>query len=129
MVPNGITGLWARTALLWFVLTMVFGMYLGLSGQLGASSAHARLGLLGWLSPIAFAFLWGLADPEAQLARRAQIHWAIHHLGMMIQVTGLWMVIRTGDHFYGRMIGLGGLIIILATLWLVTMLWPRLGRR
>lgn len=129
MPLNRITGLWARTGLLWFVLTMAFGMYLGVTGQFGASSAHAHLGLLGWLTPVAFALLWSLADPEAQLARRAQVHWAIHNLGMIVQVSGLWMVIRTGDEAYGRMIALGGLTILLATLWLAAMLWRRLGRR
>lgn len=129
MELNKVTGLWARTALVWFVLTMGFGMYLGLTGQFGASSPHAHLGLLGWLSGIAFAFLWLLADPEAQLVRRARIHWALHNIGMIVQVSSLWMVISTGNEFYGRMIGLGGLIILLATLWLGTMLWPRLGRR
>ena len=129
MTNNSTAGLWARTGLLWFLLTMAFGMYLGLTGQFGSSSAHAHLGLLGWLSPVAFAFLWILADPEGQLAGRARIHWALHNLGMIVQVTGLWMVIRTGDESYGMMIGLGGLVIILAALWLVSMLWPRLGRR
>ena len=67
MIVNPITFLWAKTGLVWFLLTMIFGMYLGLTGQFGASSPHAHLGLLGWLSSIAFAFLWSVADPRASL--------------------------------------------------------------
>jgi len=39
------------------------------------------------------------------------------------------MVLRTGDDFYGQMIGVGGLIIILAAMWLLAMLWPQLRAR
>jgi hypothetical protein len=129
MTVNPTVALWARTGLIWFLATMAFGMYLGLTQQFGASSPHAHLGLLGWLSSIAFAFLWSIADPEAQLARRARYHWAVHNLGMLLQVSSLWLVIKTGNGIFGLFIALGGLILILATLWLATMLWPRLGGR
>ncbi|HEV2745843.1 MAG TPA: hypothetical protein VGW34_00920 [Allosphingosinicella sp.] len=123
------TALWAKTGLLWFLATMVFGLYLGLTQQFGASSPHAHLGLLGWLSAAAFAFLHAAADPDGELTGRARLHWGAHNLGMVVQVTSLWMVIRTGDGRYGMLIGIGGLIIILATLGLIAMLWPRLRRR
>ena len=126
MASNPMTGLWARTGLIWFVLTMIFGMYLGLTGQFGASSPHAHLGLLGWLSSVAFAFLWSVADPSGALAARARLHWAAHNLGMIVQVSSLWLVIRTGNPAFGSLIAVGGLILILATLWLISMLWPRL---
>lgn len=126
MGRNPMTGLWARTGLIWFLLTMIFGMYLGLTGQFGASSPHAHLGLLGWLSSIAFAFLWSAADPEGALARRARLHWAAHNLGMIVQVSSLWLVIRTGNPVFGMSIAVGGAIIILATVWVAAMLWPRL---
>ena len=126
---NATTSLWARTGLVWFLATMAFGMYLGMSHQFGASSPHAHLGLLGWLSSIGFAFLWSIADPEGLIAGRAKLHWAVHNLGMLVQVSGLWMVIRTGNGAYAMMIVLGGLTIILATLFLIVLLWPRLAPR
>lgn len=123
---NAMTSLWARTGLLWFLATMCFGMYLGMTKQFGASSPHAHLGLLGWLSAIAFAFLWHVADREGQLTGRARVHWAIHNLGMVVQVFGLWMVMKTGNAAYGLVIASGGAILILATLWLAFLLWGRL---
>jgi L-serine deaminase len=126
---NAMTSLWARTGLLWFLATMIFGMYLGMTQQFGASSPHAHLGLLGWLSSIAFAFLWRIADPEGRLVGKARIHWVMHNLGMVVQVSGLWMVIRTGNGVYGMVIALGGATIILATFWLVFLLWGRLVPR
>jgi hypothetical protein len=55
---NAMTGFWARTGLIWFLVTMSFGMYLGITQQFGFSSPHAHMGLLGWLSSAAFAFLY-----------------------------------------------------------------------
>jgi hypothetical protein len=123
---NGMTALWARTGLIWFLATMAFGMYLGLTGQFGASSSHAHLGLLGWLSAIAFAFLHHVADPDGQLARPGAAHWALHNLGLIIHALCLWLVIKTGNGIFGKLIGVGGLILILANLWLALLLWGRL---
>ena len=129
MSLNAMTSMWARTGLIWFLATMTFGMYLGITSQFTASSPHAHLGLLGWLSSIAFAFLWSIADPENQTVWPARLHWAVHNLGLIVLVWGMWMVIRTGEEMYGGIIGLGGLTIILATLWLIFLLWPRLRTR
>jgi hypothetical protein len=126
---TSITALWARTALIYFLATMAIGLYLGLTGQFQYSSPHAHLGLLGWLSSLGFAFLHTIADPEERLAPKARLHWALHNLGLLIQVTSLWLVIRTGQGFYGMLIGLGGLTIILATLFFTVMIWPRLRVR
>ena len=130
MSLNATTSLWARTGLIWFLATMSFGMYLGITSQFTASSPHAHLGLLGWLSSIAFAFLWSIADPEGQKVGLARLHWAVHNLGLIVLVWAMWMVIKTGDgDTYGPMIGMGGLVIILGTLWLIVLLWPRLRPR
>jgi hypothetical protein len=121
-------GLWLRTGLIWFILTMIFGMYLGITQQLGASSPHAHLGLLGWLSSCAFALIHAVADPEGSLTGRGRLHWMTHNLGLVVQVSSLWLIIRTGNGIYGMFIGIGGLILILSTLGFVALVWRRLGR-
>lgn len=126
---SAMTSLWAKTGLGWFLATMLFGMYLGMTQQFGASSPHAHLGLLGWLSSIAFAFLWSAADPDGRKLTAARIHWSLHNLGLIIQVSGLWMVIKTGNHSYGMVIALGGATVIAATLWLMVSIWPLLRAR
>jgi hypothetical protein len=107
---------------------MIFGMYLGITQQFGASSPHAHLGLLGWLSSGVFALVHALADPEGELTGRGRLHWAAHNLGLIVQVSSLWLIIRTGDDFYGMFIGIGGLILILSTIAFAAMVWKRLGR-
>ena len=71
MTLNRMAGLWARTALVWFVMTISFGMYIGFTQQFHLSTPHAHMGLLGWISSALFAFLHAITGGEA---RGAKIH-------------------------------------------------------
>ncbi len=125
MTLNQQTSLWARTALFWFVLTICFGMYLGMTEQFGLSSPHAHMGLLGWVSSALFAFLYSLTGGAAR-ATAAAIHWAGHNAGVVLMVVGLFLTMRHGAGPLTVLIPIGGTLVVLATLWLAWMLWPRL---
>lgn len=125
MTLNSMSALWARTALVWFLATMVFGMYLGMTRQFGASSPHAHMGLLGWVSSALFAFLWSFCGAERP--RLAGVHWALHNLGVATMVVALFLTINGRD--LGGLIALGGLVVIVATLLLAAMIWPKLRAR
>jgi hypothetical protein len=127
MKLNAMSGLWLRTGLIWFLVTMMLGMYLGMTKQFGMSSPHAHLGLLGWLSSAAFALVHAVADPAGELTRRGRVHWVAHNIGLVVQVSSLWLVLKTGDETFGMFIALGGLILIISTLGLLAMVWLRLG--
>lgn len=129
MALNRMAGLWARTGLIWFLLTMTFGMYLGLSEQFHISSPHAHMGLLGWVTSALFAFLYALTGGAPAAERGPTIHWLVHNLGVATMVTGLFLTIRNGPSEITMMIPLGGGTLILATLWLTLMLWPKLRAR
>jgi hypothetical protein len=129
MIATPMARLWARTALIWFLLTMSFGMYLGMTGQFGFSSPHAHMGLLGWLSSAVFGFFYSVADADLSLKRGPRIHWISHNLGVVIMVSALFLTLKTGDESFSKFIATGGGIVILSTLYLTTMIWPRLGSR
>jgi hypothetical protein len=120
------SALWARTALLWFIATMIFGLYLGMTQQFGLSSPHAHMGLLGWVSSGLFAFLWSFVAADG-LPRLAPVHWAMHNLGVATMVAALFMTLKGRE--MGPAIGLGGLLVLLGTIWLTATLWGRLRVR
>ena len=127
MILNAMTSLWARTALCWFLAALCFGLYLGFTGQFQFGSSHAHVGLLGWVSSGLFAFLYAIAAGEPP--RGARLHWAAHNLGALGMASGLYLVVRTGNEAFGAQIGLSGLLILLATLWLIATMWGRLAAR
>ncbi len=128
MTLNRMAALWARTALIWFLAAMLFGMYLGMTQQFHMSSPHAHMGLLGWVSSGLFAFLYALCGEN--LPKRARGHWVSHNLGTATMVVALFLTIRSGgDERIAVFIPIGGAIVILSALWLAIMLWPRLRAR
>ena len=127
MTLNRMSALWARTALLWFLATMVFGMYLGMTQQFGLSSPHAHMGLLGWVSSALFAFLYSFCGGGEPLPRLGGAQWAAHNIGVATMVVSLFLTLSGRD--MGLFIAFGGLIVILGTLWLTATLWPRLRVR
>jgi hypothetical protein len=129
MALNSMAGLWARTALIWFLLTMGVGMYLGMTQQFQYSSPHAHMGLLGWVSSALFAFLHALTGGPPAAARGPVVHWVAHNLGVATMATGLFLTIRHGPSALTALIPLGGATVLLATIWLALMLWPKLRAR
>ncbi|MDB5691785.1 MAG: cytochrome-c oxidase [Alphaproteobacteria bacterium] len=129
MKMNGMTSLWARTALIWFLVTLCFGMFMGMTQQFNYAPAHAHLGVLGWLSSAVFALIYGVAREGPEGARAPQIHWAAHNLGLALMGGSLFMLLRTSDQSWEPFIAIGGAVIVLAALWLTVMMWPRLAAR
>ncbi|HEY1605457.1 MAG TPA: hypothetical protein VGF77_07635 [Allosphingosinicella sp.] len=129
MKMNAMTGLWARTALVWFLATVCFGMYMGMTQQFNYAPAHAHFGVLGWLSSAAFALIYAVAREGAEGAQAPRLHWAAHNIGLIVMGGALYLWLRTADTKWEPMIAIGGAIIVLSAIWLTAMLWPRLSAR
>jgi hypothetical protein len=127
-MTNPMIGLWARTALVWLLLTMSAGMYFGITQQFQYASAHAHMGVLGWVSAGLFAFIHLIADREGALGSKARIHWWMHIVGLVIMASALYLIHRTGDDFWSPVIGAGGAIVLAGALFLNALVWSRLGR-
>lgn len=129
MKMNAMTGLWARTALVWFLVTLCFGMFMGMTQQFNYAPAHAHLGVLGWLSSAVFALIYALAREWSEGARAPFLHWAAHNIGLVVMGGALFMLLRSGNQSWEPFIAIGGAIIVLAAVWLTAMMWPRLSAR
>jgi hypothetical protein len=116
--------LWARSGLVWLLLTVSLGLYLGVTGQFGASSFHAHAGLLGGVWAVAFA--WLFERRGGPLTGGARVQWALYNGGVATMVVAMFMVQRVGG-IWGLVIGIGGLIVIASAIWVVTSVWPRKG--
>jgi hypothetical protein len=126
MTMNAMTSLWARTALVWFLATILFGMAMGMTQQFAYAPAHAHMGVLGWLSSAVFAVVYAVAKPMADGARGPMLHWIAHNLGVAIMAFGLLMLINSGEA-WEPLIPVGATMVIIAGIWLTIMIWPRLS--
>ena len=119
---NRTVNLWISSGLVWVVLTMCYGMYLGMTQQFHLSSSHAHPGLLGGLWAIAFAFLYSRAGGRAE-GIIPIVQWLMYNAGVAWMATMLYLV-NTGKPV-GPLIAIGGALITVSTLWIAIRVWPR----
>ncbi|MFN2258875.1 MAG: hypothetical protein ABR601_03455 [Parasphingopyxis sp.] len=126
MLTSSLSELWAKSGLVWLLATMSFGMYLGMSGQFGMSSAHAHAGLLGGVLGIALSYLFSRPAGDTRIGA-GFVQWLIYNLAVATQATGLWFVIN-GNLAFVPMIVIGGSVLVLTLLWIALTIWPKLRR-
>src|SRR5688500_4456719 len=122
MTANPMTGLWARTALVWFLITLGFGMYMGMTHQFHLGPSHAHMGVLGWLSSAVFATIYAVAREGPDGARAPWAHWALHNIGVAWMTGALFMQLSRPGGGWAALIPFGGLIVIIAAIWLTVMM-------
>ena len=125
MTLNPMSALWARTALVWFMLVVALGLFMGISQRFEFAPSHAHIGVLGWLSSAVYAFLTAIAH-EARPGRAPFLHWAAHNLGVAAMTGGLFLAIGLGIGGAMVLVELGSVLVVLSVLAAVWMLWPRL---
>src|SRR5687768_5145127 len=104
MTVNPITGLWARTALVWFLITICFGMYMGMTRQFHLAPSHAHMGVLGWLSSAVFATVYAIAKEGPAVTRAPHLHWALHNVGVAVMTGALFMMLSNRGEYWGALI-------------------------
>jgi len=127
MTLNRMTALWARTALLWFVLAVSLGLYMGITQRFQFTPAHAHIGVLGWLSSGVYAFLYAVARDGRPGGIAPKLHWAAHTLGVAVMTGGLFGAIGLGMDSMMGLVVVGSQLVVVAVLWSAVMLWPRLA--
>jgi hypothetical protein len=123
---NAMTSLWARTALVWFAVTVCFGMVMGITQSMEIAPAHAHMGVLGWLSSAVFALIYAVARPWPEGARAPRLHWAAHTFGVAAMTISLAIVLKTGNMTYLIGTEIGAALVVLSVLAFVAMSWGRL---
>ncbi|HEX8669673.1 MAG TPA: hypothetical protein VF727_15010 [Allosphingosinicella sp.] len=123
---NAITSLWARSAMVWFLITVGFGMFMGMTQQFQYAPAHAHMGVLGWLSSAVFALIYAVSRPWANGAKLPRWHWGAHNLGVAVMTGALFLEMRDPEAGLAPAIAAGALIVVVSAVWMVAMNWRRL---
>ena len=80
-----------RTAVVYFVLAVALGVYMGASHDLSHIPVHAHLNLLGWVAMALFGLIYH-AYPAAATTRLARWQFWIHQLGVPPLMVAVWVV-------------------------------------
>lgn len=102
--------IWLRVAVVYFVIGVIFGMYIGITQQFQFSSVHAHINLLGWASLALSGIIYCLF-PAAGESRLGQWHFWLHNIGLPVMVIGLYLEIAQLASL--PLIPIGGIVAII----------------
>ena len=109
-------------AIVYGVLGMVVGVWLGITQNLELRPLHAHLGVFGWVSLAIFGLAYR-AYPATAARRLAGFHFWIASVGALVFLMGVYVVTTGGHHI---IVTVGSLLAVTATvLRLRQLAWPR----
>ncbi len=112
--------IWLRIAVVYFVIGVIFGMYIGMNKQFQLTSVHAHVNLLGWVS-LALAGVIYCLFPAASQSRLGKMHFWLHNIGLPVIIIGLYLelapIVATPLIPIGGTIAILGIVLFMANLF------------
>jgi len=111
---------WLLAAVLYFLISVCIGTYMGASGRHELFSVHSHAALLGWVSMGLTALLYR-SFPDAARSRLAALHFYLYQLAvpaMLVAVAALVMGRKEAEPVAG-MASVAVLVSVLLFCWIV----------
>lgn len=108
---------YVATGLLWVVLGMVFGIWLGITEQFNFANSHAHMNLVGFVISVLFG-LMHRGFPGLGRSRLAKPQYLVYQLGAVLLVAGKIVVDAGGAPV---LVAIGSLVVVLGTVMMLVM--------
>ena len=92
-MKNGPGVIWIKIAVVYFVIGVGWGMYMGASGDFTLVPVHAHLNLLGWVSLTLIGLIYR-QFPELAGTLLARIQFWLHNVGLPLLMVLLGAMLR-----------------------------------
>lgn len=110
--------------LIWLVVGVIFGTWLGASNHLQYANSHAHVNLLGFVTSSLFGFLY-LTYPSMQKSKLAFPQLALFQVGSVLLVIGKFFI---GDAIDIPPLLIGGsLLVIAGVILMLVLFWQHSG--
>lgn len=109
-----VSELFFKSATIFFVIGIVMGLHMGISGDHSPFPAHAHLNLLGWVSSAIFAIYYALNPAKAE-RKLAMWQFAVYTLGVIVMVPALYFM-ALGNTALEPIVGIGSFIVFAGVL-------------
>ncbi|HSB33917.1 MAG TPA: cytochrome-c oxidase [Nitrospirota bacterium] len=93
---NRIAGSFMKAAVLYGIIGLALGVYMGATHALSHMTVHSHLGLLGWVSLAVCALFYQVVPAAADLAL-AKVHFWTANAGMIVLAASLTLKARGVD--------------------------------
>jgi cbb3-type cytochrome oxidase subunit 1 len=110
-----------RIAVVYFVVAIALGLYMGITESLTQVPVHAHLNLLGWVSMALFGLIYS-AYPAAGQTKLATWHFWIHNLTLPVFMALLFTML-SGNPALGPAVGLVATVTLIGIVLFAVNLW------
>jgi cbb3-type cytochrome oxidase subunit 1 len=110
-----------RIAVVYFVVAITLGLYMGITEKFTQVPVHAHLNLLGWVSMALFGLIYH-AYPAAAQTKLATWHFWIHNLSLPVFMALLFAMLA-GNPALGPAVGLSATVTLIGVVLFAVNLW------
>lgn len=100
-----------KIAVLYFVVGVIFGIWMGIAQKFQFAPAHAHINLLGWASLAIMGTIYRLF-PQAAGTRLATWHFWVYNVGIAAFVIALASILAGNEHMTTSLIIASNVIIV-----------------
>ena len=108
-MTSGLGVMWIKAAVVYFIMGVCLGIYMGASGDHVLVPVHAHFNLLGWVS-LALIGLIYRQFPKAGSHRLATVQFWLHNAGLLVAMVLLIGLLR-GNTALDPLIGVASVVI------------------
>lgn len=108
-MTSGLGVMWIKAAVVYFIMGIGLGIYMGASGDHVLIPVHAHFNLLGWVS-LALIGLIYRQFPKAGSHRLATVQFWLHNVGLLVAMVLLIGLLR-GNTALDPLIGVASVVI------------------
>jgi len=108
-MTSGVGVIWIKAAVVYFIMGVGLGIYMGASGDHVLIPVHAHFNLLGWVS-LALIGLIYRQFPKAGSHRMATVQFWLHNVGLLVAMVLLIGLLR-GNTTLDPFIGVASVVI------------------
>ena len=111
-----------RIAVLYWVVAVSWGIYMGATKDFAQVPVHAHLNLLGWVSLGLCGLIYAKA-PHLAETRLAKMHFWLHNLGLPPLMIAVSLIVNGRDDIGGPAAGIFSIVVGLGILSFAVNLW------
>jgi hypothetical protein len=111
-----------RIAVVYWIVAVCWGIYMGATEDFTDVPVHAHLNLLGWVSLGLCGIVYALA-PHLAETMLAKVHFWLHNLGLPVLMLGVWLLRHGQEGIGGPIAGIFSIVMGLGILCFGINLW------
>ena len=112
---------WIRVALIYFVVAVCIGMFMGATQDFRLRGVHVHVNMLGWVSAALTGCVYFLF-PQAATTRLACVHFWLYNLALPVMMTSL-AALYFGQAGAEQIVGLSSVAMVLAVATFAFNVW------